>query len=37
MRRNSPEAFAQARARGARLVDAWFAASRRWPVAFHFN
>jgi FAD/FMN-containing dehydrogenase len=21
----------------ARLVDAWFAASRRWPVAFHFN
>jgi FAD/FMN-containing dehydrogenase len=21
----------------ARLVDAWFAASRHWPVAFHFN
>jgi len=21
----------------AGLVDAWFAASRRWPVAFHFN
>jgi FAD/FMN-containing dehydrogenase len=20
-----------------RLVDAWFAASRQWPVAFHFN
>jgi len=21
----------------AKLVDAWFAASRHWPVAFHFN
>jgi hypothetical protein len=21
----------------ARLVDAWFAASRQWPVTFHFN
>lgn len=21
----------------AGLIDAWFAASRRWPVAFHFN
>jgi FAD/FMN-containing dehydrogenase len=21
----------------ARLVDAWFAASRQWPVSFHFN
>ncbi len=21
----------------ARLVDAWFAASRHWPVRFHFN
>jgi FAD/FMN-containing dehydrogenase len=21
----------------ARLVDAWFAASRHWPVSFHFN
>jgi hypothetical protein len=21
----------------ARLVDAWFAASRHWPVGFHFN
>jgi len=21
----------------ARLVDAWFAASRKWPVSFHFN
>lgn len=21
----------------ARLVDAWFSASRHWPVAFHFN
>ena len=23
--------------RQRRLVDAWFAASRHWPVAFHFN